>query len=1330
VTSIRQPSGPVASLTNRPGSKTSASASNTRMLRSSVRGTGNDGGEWEPPQAFDEYKLIRVLGRGSMGSVYLAHDTVLDRSVAVKFVGNVAPDAEDRERFLVEARAVARIQHPNVMVIYRVGELEGHPYLITEYIRGKPLTELTVPLPWRKALELAIGLARGLATAHRMGVLHRDIKLANAVLSEDGEIKLLDFSLAKLLEPTVTESAPSAMDSAAASLAAISAVERHMAESKPTGRIDRMAETVKVAALAEAEMSRVDGEIHSSWLRRSSPLTQAGTLLGTPHYMAPELWRAESATRRSDVYALGVVLYILLTGKPPTEANSPVELATRVQEQEPRPLIERAPRVDPRLAAIIDKCLRRDPYERFASADELRSALELLTPMGRELAIPEGNPYRGLQAFEAQHRALFFGRAAEIRTVVERLRSDPLVVVAGDSGAGKSSLCRAGVLPLLEEGVIEPSRSWASAVMTPGRYPLQTLQATLSTLFDMTEETVAAMIQGEPDALVRGLRKQLGEVRGRLLFIDQLEELTTLGEARETEKVGHILARLASGIPGLRVLTTVRGDFLTRVAQIPGLGDEIGRSIYLLRPLSPEGAREAIVGPAQTKGVSFENEALVEDLIQAGSRGSLPLLQFALAELWEIRDKAAAVIGASDLTKIGGVTGALARHADGALAQLLPAQRRAGRRVLMRLVTIEETRASLTEDELVAGEAAAKTALGALIHARLVVVREVGDRVVYEIAHEALLAGWSTLRGWLDEERESRAVRHRLELAVIDWERLGQHSDGLWTTAQIKEARILDLETLRPRERDFLEASQAAMARGKALRRAALASLPVIAALVYFGVWFKARQDREATIGGYMQAADQALAAGRTAEQESQALGEQAFSRFDHGDEDDGEKIWAAALALVPPAEQHYTSAAQALETALSYDPTREALRVRLADVLYARALLAERLQRKMQVEEMLTRLALYDPEGTRRALWDAPASLRVVSEPPGARLTLEAYEVDEDRRRVARPRPGFASGDSVELRPGSYRLTLVEPGLATVVYPLVVVRGEELDLKIPLPPADAVPPGYVYVPAGRFLFGAGGDEEMRKSYFTNQPLHSVTTPAYLVSATETTYGEYITFLEGLPAGERAARLPASESLNKGNSLRQRDDGRWELALQVGGQRLVAATDELIRYSERERRAQHDWTKFPVGGIDVADAAAYLRWLDRTGRLPGARFCTEHEWERATRGADGRTYPHGENLSPSDANFDDTYGRKVGSMGPDQVGSYPQSESPFGLFDGTGNIFEITVSPFDAGTYVARGGAFYFDRVTSRLINRYKVDANFSDSSFGLRVCATYKDSR
>jgi hypothetical protein len=161
--------------------------------------------------------------------------------------------------------------------------------------------------------------------------------------------------------------------------------------------------------------------------------------------------------------------------RPPTEATSPVELATRVQEQEPRPLLERAPRVDPRLAAIVDRCLRPRPLRALRLGDDLRAALEALTPMGRELAIPEGNPYRGLQAFEAQHRALFFGRASRSARWSSACAPTPSCVVAGDSGVGKSSLCRAGVLPVIEEGGIEPGRSVGQRRDDPGRRPLQTL---------------------------------------------------------------------------------------------------------------------------------------------------------------------------------------------------------------------------------------------------------------------------------------------------------------------------------------------------------------------------------------------------------------------------------------------------------------------------------------------------------------------------------------------------------------------------------------------------------------------------------------------------------------------------------------------------------------------------------------------------------------------------------------------------------------------------------------------------------------------------------------
>src|SRR5262245_2713501 len=128
-----------------------------------------------------------------MGSVWLAHDQSLDRTVAIKFIAAVEPDAATRERFLTEARAVARLHHPNVVTVFRAGIVDGRPYLVTELLRGRPGDRIDLPVPTERAQRIAIGLARGLAAAHRRSVLHRDVKPANVFLTEEEEIKLLDF---------------------------------------------------------------------------------------------------------------------------------------------------------------------------------------------------------------------------------------------------------------------------------------------------------------------------------------------------------------------------------------------------------------------------------------------------------------------------------------------------------------------------------------------------------------------------------------------------------------------------------------------------------------------------------------------------------------------------------------------------------------------------------------------------------------------------------------------------------------------------------------------------------------------------------------------------------------------------------------------------------------------------------------------------------------------------------------------------------------------------------------------------------------------------------
>jgi predicted ATPase/serine/threonine protein kinase/GAF domain-containing protein len=154
-----------------------------------------DNGAWAPPVEFDSLKIARPLGQGGMGYVYLGHDTVLDRPVALKFAKE--EQASEAVRFLTEARALARLSHPNVVGVFRVGDLQGRPFLVYEFVEGKSLDRMEAPLPWRRALAIATSVANGLTAAHERGVLHRDIKPANVMLAKDGVVKLIDFGLAQ-----------------------------------------------------------------------------------------------------------------------------------------------------------------------------------------------------------------------------------------------------------------------------------------------------------------------------------------------------------------------------------------------------------------------------------------------------------------------------------------------------------------------------------------------------------------------------------------------------------------------------------------------------------------------------------------------------------------------------------------------------------------------------------------------------------------------------------------------------------------------------------------------------------------------------------------------------------------------------------------------------------------------------------------------------------------------------------------------------------------------------------------------------------------------------
>jgi formylglycine-generating enzyme required for sulfatase activity len=827
------------------------------------------------------------------------------------------------------------------------------------------------------------------------------------------------------------------------------------------------------------------------------------------------------------------------------------------------------------------------------------------------------------------------------------------------------------------------------------------------------------------DAIAERLRERASAGDGVLLFVDQLEELVTLADAGEARAWAELLSRVLAAAPGFRLLATARGDFITRLVALPGLGDDIARSLYFLRPLSPAGLREAIVGPARALRVGFESDALVDELAQAAEGpGGLPLLQFALAQLWNARDVAGAYIRSAALEQLGGVAGALAHHADEVMAALPPQQRPTARRILLRLVTEEGTRARWTHADLAVDDAGAQGALEALVRGRLVVALESERKAEYAVAHEALIDGWPALRGWRERESERRAALRRLSYAAAEWERLGKPVGALWDLPQLGETALLDPTSLSRREHAFLAASRRQLRRRRWLVRGLAACVPLVVLALYAGVHLKDRRQLQRQVAGYAAAARTSLQVARREHEEVHRLRADAYAAFDAGRTADAEASWAQAQAQGARADATYGRIIQELETELPFDPGRRELRALLADALFERAVAAER-PGKPPPNEWLERLRLYDDDRTRWAHWQQPAQLSIASDPPGARVTLERYMTKPNGRRMAEETRvlGVTPLADVTLPPGSYRLRFALAGRFPVQAALRLERAERLNLAVALPPANAVANGYVYIPAGRFLFGTAAEDDVRR-FLWAAPIHEAATGPYLIARHETTYADWIAFLESLPADERAKRSPhvTGPGIYGGVRLALTPSG-WRLEMRPKSRLFAALAGEPLRYPERAAHVAQRWLRMPVSGISLADAEAYMHWLDRTRRVRRARLCDEREWERAARGADEREFPHGDRLAPDDANYDETYGRQAVNFGPDEVGTHPASQSPFSIDDMVGNVLEV-VRAATGGGFSVRGGGFAFDEASARSTDRTAIEATLRDLTVGLRVCA------
>jgi energy-coupling factor transporter ATP-binding protein EcfA2/cell division protein FtsB len=725
-----------------------------------------------PGTVLKHYEIIRKLGAGGMGMVFLARDTRLGRLVAIKFL--LEYSGSFAERFLAEARATARCRHENIVVIYDVDELDGHPYMVLEYMEGRTMQAFMserappdpgepgkekaprlAPMPPRPAIELILPVVRALDVAHAMGIVHRDLKPSNIFLADTGHVKVLDFGLAKQIGVDLAPGVGSAQT-----------LQAHHAG-----------------------------------------LTQDGAILGTIPYMAPEQWEGTGIDHRTDLWAIGVMLYELVTGVHPLAPFSPAKLAAVRALDRPMPRVrDELPEASP-IAEVIDRCLEKRKERRFASARELMDALERIVHNDRAPGlVKEENPFAGLSAFQEADAARFFGRENDVAAVMTRLRQQELVAIAGPTGAGKSSFVRAGLIPALKRA----GREVEAFLLRPGRRPLAALADVLVFLQD-TSVAAGAPEDADPEAIAAVLRTQPGYLGARLrarcrrrgpehrivLFVDQLEELYTLGiDASERAAFAACLEGVADDASSpLRVLLTVRADFLDHLSEDRRLLSKVSQGLVFLPLMARDGLRDALKKPLEAVRHAFEDDALCEEMLDglAGTKSALPLLQFTVTKLWEARDREQRLLTRRAYQALGGVAGALSTHAEAVLSALSTAEQRLARQVLLRLVTPERTRAVVQMDELVTlgdDAAAVEQVVHHLANARLVLIESSGEHGLktVELTHESLLETWGKLRQWLDEDEQDAQFLAQVRHAAKQWDQSGEADGFLWRDRAAIEA--------------------------------------------------------------------------------------------------------------------------------------------------------------------------------------------------------------------------------------------------------------------------------------------------------------------------------------------------------------------------------------------------------------------------------------------------------------------------------------------------------------------------------------------------------------
>ena len=714
------------------------------------------------------YELRAFIGAGGFGEVWEANQlarakgsgSMAIQKVAVKMMP--VGGGPTLKALFNEVLAVRDLDCPALARIYDAGiaEEQGIAYIAMELLVGETLAQRlkrSGPIYWRRALHIALAVARALEQCHRRNLIHADLKPENIYLEGRGKdeevVRVLDFGIAQ-----IAHQAPSTE---------ITQLRR-----------DFVSQNAESTSVTDTALNTDDSDGLLALPMRARPV------LGTAGFVPAEVLRGAAPGPSTDAFALGVVLFTMIGGKLPQKTTGHA-LGSTPGSRSPgsrRRALNVASmsgdlataddlNVPPAVGRLIDQLLSSDSEQRLKRG----LVRELTEVWNAPWGVPDP-PYHGLAAFSPEMAGHLRGRDADARALAEKLRDLSFVTLLGPSGAGKSSLAAAGVGPELDKFFMLGTDGWTVRVVRPSTWP------NMGGLDSLPPRET-------PHSGARPI--------GTLIVVDQLEEILSLSPEARARVVPQIvglmhgkLGRLDEylRVPGpWRCLVTLRDGLLGRVAEHLDRGLE--SAVYILRAVDPNGIADLITAPAMSLGYTIENQSAVieeaKDMLERDAR-ALPLVQFGMTRWWELRDQARRRLTANAWKQLGGFDGAVGKAAEEVFESLNDRQRAVMRSLFLRLFDLEGTRQRVPDTYV---DPVSSNVVDRLIQRRL--VRRSGGAVpALEVVHEAL-ARQDPVRGWLEATRSERELLANLAHASEYWLKHGRRSDDLWKGTWLKETSRL-----------------------------------------------------------------------------------------------------------------------------------------------------------------------------------------------------------------------------------------------------------------------------------------------------------------------------------------------------------------------------------------------------------------------------------------------------------------------------------------------------------------------------------------------------------